>query len=456
MKANHKWTVLAMAIAALTTSAAASAADDDKNASANIDHQHKVTEIRENIKTNITTEANLKLDASLTLKGDYEDTQKTTSIQSDERKEKNNHGVDVNLQKDLRLSSNIMFSGRPTVTGNIDLDSAAIAVVDNRQSITENWGINGMLTNDASITDDVGSNASGNLGFNVSSGDNNAQDNAAALSAADASFSFGLADAEVFVNQLGADNLTNNNGVTNTAGLSGNAFANASGNIGVNVTSGNNNMQKNALAASVATTAYANATVSSNQVSNYNTVSNSGEYQRLVDTIDINMSGEVSGTYEGSGAGDYNGTGMAYQANDFYPDIWSADEDNADHPVDSPQWGHVDFDSEAQGAYANPLRDGAGGLAMDTEEEGELGFEESGDVDLLASLSGQIVDVTWVAVNAATNTASLSGSAFSGASGNIGVNVSSGTGNMQANSLAMAVAQPAATPTDGGTTPPGG
>ena len=53
-------------------------------------------------------------------------------------------------------------------------------------------------------------------------------------------------------------------------------------------------------------------------------------------------------------------------------------------------------------------------------------------------------------VAAATNTASLSGSAFSGASGNIGVNVSAGTGNQQANSLSMAVAQPST----GGETPP--
>ncbi len=58
--------------------------------------------------------------------------------------------------------------------------------------------------------------------------------------------------------------------------------------------------------------------------------------------------------------------------------------------------------------------------------------------------------VDWIAVDA-TNTASLSGSAFSGASGNIGVNVSSGTGNLQANSLALAVAQPSTgTPGGGG------
>jgi hypothetical protein len=64
-----------------------------------------------------------------------------------------------------------------------------------------------------------------------------------------------------------------------------------------------------------------------------------------------------------------------------------------------------------------------------------------GTADLTASLSGHVIDIDWIAVDA-TNTASLSGGAFSNASGNIGVNVSSGTGNLQANSLALAVAQP--------------
>ncbi len=67
--------------------------------------------------------------------------------------------------------------------------------------------------------------------------------------------------------------------------------------------------------------------------------------------------------------------------------------------------------------------------------------------DLYASLSGTVSTTRWVNVNA-TNTSALSGSAFSGASGNIGVNVASGTGNLQANSLALAVAQPS---TGGGT-----
>lgn len=449
MKANHKWTVIAMAIATLTASAAASAADN-QNKSANIDHQHRVTETRENtnVNTNVNTTENstanttvnttLNLNGNLTENVTYTQNEDYSNVQHDERKEKNNHAVDVNFKKDMRLSSDVQFTGNPTITGNINLDSAAIAIIDNRQSVTNNIGGNTLLTNKATIEDDVGSNASGNLGFNVAAGDNNAQDNAAALSAADASFSFGMADAEVFVNQNGASNLTLNSGVTNTAGLSGNAFSNASGNIAVNATSGNNNEQKNSLAASVATSAYATSSISSNQTSSDNMVTNAGRYERHVSTIDVNLSGSVTGNINSSGEGTYSGLGNAYQANNYYPEIWSGAKHNVGQNQNN---GHLDWDLDTDGAVENPYNPGHGGIAFNTDESGTLGYSEVGDADLTANLSGQIVDVQWVAVNA-TNTASLSGSAFSGASGNIGVNVSAGTGNLQANTLAMAVAQP--------------
>lgn len=395
-----------------------------------------------------------------------ENINRTENVNSDIRRERNEHGVSVNLEKDLSLSSDIAFSGDPTITGSIDLDSAAIAVIDNRQSVSGNTGLNNVLENTASISDDVGSDASGNLLFNVAAGDNNVQDNAAALSAADAGFAFGLADAEVFVNQSGSQNMTMNRGVTNDAGLGGNAFSAATGNIGVNVASGNNNAQKNAMAASVATAAYAQSSVSSNQASSGNMTSNAGSYERFTDTVNVSLSGTMSGNsiafgrgiYEGSTSGTSASRGNAYQQSNFYADMWEGEQ----HPA-GPAIGHADFDGASQGAVNNPYRGSdefgeIGGLAFDTdsrgtysgEEEGELAFVELGYTELDAALSGTVTTSRWVAV-AATNDASLSGSAFSAASGNIGVNVAAGTGNLQANSLSMAVAQPgAAAPPPGG------
>jgi hypothetical protein len=500
MKAIVKGTVLAMAIAGVVATAHAA---DDQNASATINHNHNVNEnwtlndTRNVTRNNVTSDTNTDTDtvndtrnlvrnttrntnttnntsttnntanttsnvrySSTTTNTsrsnvDYSDVDhtrdvsvnETSNISADERKEKNNHGVDVNLEKDLRLSSDINFSGDPEITGDIDLDSAAIAVIDNRQSISDNEASNEMLDNTASISDDVASGASGNLGFNVAAGDNNAQDNAASLSAADASFSFGMADAEVFVHQAVGGNTTLNEGVTNAAGLGGNAFSGASGNIGVNVASGNNNAQKNALAASVATAAMAQSSISSNQVSSGNSVSNAGYVQRFSDTTEVTLRGRVAGATLAFGAGTYEGTGNAYQQDNYYLDTW----DGALPHTSGEATGHIDLDNEIQNATDNPYRDGVGGIAFDTDEEGTSQFVELGVADLYASLSGTVRTSRWVAVNA-TNTAGLSGSAFSNASGNIGVNVASGTGNLQANSLALAVAQPST----GGGTPGGG
>lgn len=343
------------------------------------------------------------------------------------------HKQKVVFDKKLKLHTDINLSGDPTVTGNINIDSAAIAIVDNRQKNHDNSAANVWLDNDASISDDVGSNASGNLAFNVASGDNNQQDNAAALAATDASFVFGMADGEVFVNQLGHDNMTLNAGVQNSASVAGNAFNTASGNIGVNVTSGNNNQQKNSLAAAVATSNYATASVDSSQYSKDNQTANTGYLDYELTMVGVELSGSATGSYEG------DSTGNAYQANNFYPESWTG----LGHREGS-NTGHIDFDGEAQGAVLNPYRtdqtgdDGEpiGGFAFDTDSH------EMGDIDLDdIELSGAVYALTPIVVMA-SNSATLSGAAFQNASGNIGVNVSAGTGNQQANSLAMAVAQP--------------
>lgn len=467
MNANMKRTMLAMAVATLFATSMAYAHDDDDHLPPKpgtykyeIDVT-KNTDIDKNVDVNVNVNKNVNVNV---------------------RKEENDHSVDVALKKKLALSTDVKITGDPTVSGNIKTDSAAIAVIDNRQSVSDNSGTNDKLNNTSSIGDEVASKASGNIGMNVAAGDNNAQDNAASLSAADASFSFGMADAEVFVNQNGSDNTTWNTGVTNAAGIGGDAFKGAAGNIGVNVTSGNNNEQKNALAASVAKTDYAQSSISSNQVSYENTVHNAGTVERFDDTTRVTLRGPVtgfsfgfgSGSYSGSSNGTYSGTtssdsrGNAYQANNIYPDIWPG----ATHPGPGPQTGHFDLDGEDQGAVKNPYRGNdslgqpIGGLAFDTDshskgsesgtthsiESGRLGFEELSFSDLFASLSGSVVTTRYV-IKDATNTATLSGNAFENASGNIGVNIAAGTGNLQANSLALAVAQPTATPpsTGGGT-----
>ncbi|MBP1475272.1 hypothetical protein J7I44_13240 [Frateuria sp. MAH-13] len=295
-------------------------------------------------------------------------------------------------------------------------DSAAVATVDNNQSVTGNVTANDKLKNTSAIDDRAAAQASGNIGMNVASGDNNAQDNAAALAATDADFAFGLADSEIDVGQTGMGNVTVNEGVKNDAYVTDNAFRWASGNIGVNVASGNNNQQKNALAASVATTKFAHAGVSVDQASSGNIVSNAGRVEKYYDTTTVHMSGTVQGYSLGLGLGGYAGTTQGvshgYQAGGV---------DVLGYPIGGYEGGSVDFSHGS--------------------EQGALGFVEVSASDLLADLCGTVQTARYVVVNA-TNDASLSGNAFQHATGNIGLNVASGTGNLQANTLSLAVAQP--------------
>ena len=368
-----------------------------------------------------------------------------------------NENVDINtdtsirrvrMNKDLSLSTDVTLSGQPTVTGEIKTDSAAIAVVDNRQHNVENFGENYLLENDAAVADNAAQNAQGNIGLNVAAGDNNQQHNAAALAAADASFAFTMADSEIFVEQLNAGNTTGNFGATNTANLGGNALQNAQGNIGVNITAGNNNQQQNNLAASTGTNSMATATVNSKQDTMGNYTLNEGYVDQYVDLIGISLSGTAGGSGEG-GAILGTSTGTSDQRYNMYPDNWGVEEGETPttaHPTDGPWLGHTDWDTSTQGTdiNGNPIDRTPGDDPMDPSNDGgSLVMNNNDEISLEqldVELSGYILDVSYVAVMS-SNSATLNGSALQNAQGNIGVNISAGTGNMQANSLALAVSQ---------------
>lgn len=253
------------------------------------------------------------------------------------------------------------------------------------QNIGGNTVSNNALKNDAYLGDKVGSGASGNIGMNVAAGDTNVQDNAAALASVDASFVFGQSGANVAVSQVNGGNTTMNHGVQNNAMIDNSAFSNASGNIGVNVAAGTGNAQKNTMAASVSTARVANASVNSNQQSAGNSIRNEGYVKSYTDTTQVSLSG--SGYYFGGGT------------------IQGGHDEHHGH----------DRHSSSRGT----------------------GFTEAGLI-CLDNITGSVNTTRYVVVSA-RNDATLGGSAFTNASGNIGVNVASGTGNLQSNSLSMAV-----------------
>jgi hypothetical protein len=381
--------------------------------------------------------------------------------------DRDHHNHDgVSIKKDISLEQDLEVKGRIYVGGFAYVDSSSVAIVNDAQknesnnvangsAATDKAPANGGSSNTSSITNNALSSASGNIGLNVSTGDNNQQANAAAFSAADASFVFGSSDAEVFAAQSVKNNTTTNYGHTNTATLNGNALNSASGNIGVNIASGNNNQQKNDLAASVAVARIATATVGLTQTNSGNVTSNLPVSKNEVQNHAVNLSLSAGGGYLGGGLGGYSGsasgttTGTSDQIGNVYPDIWSGTPQNGGpgdhvvHPGGSPV-GHFDLDTQTQGG--KDLNNDGGALAFNNSgtysgrEGGSLGFVEAGGIALSGAVTGNLPVVVAVNLNT-TNTSLLGDSALQSASGNIGVNIASGTNNQQFNGLAISATQ---------------
>lgn len=280
----------------------------------------------------------------------------------------------------------------PTTPG-----SFALATVIDTQTSNGNYVLN-QGTQNASSLDGSLNDAAGNVGVNIASGDHNQQANSAALSTADEMFVFGSATATVNLTQTGT-NIVDNYSTSNIANVldSGN---NASGNIGINVASGVFNQQKNDFA--TATSAGFTATASSNATqSSTGNITNNYAVLEAGGTTDVVLTSSLSGTYGGT----------SEQANPVYLEIWQG----SDHPNGNPQFGHVDVDGENIG--------------------GMFKFNEEGDITLSGTVTGAVPLQT--IQQAVTNTATVTGS-LNGASGNVGLNVASGSGNQQSNSLAIA------------------
>lgn len=359
---------------------------------------------------------------------DTRDTKTTsaTSVSTDSSSTENS--IRVNIEKDLRYRQNVSVGGRVHVTGHIDVNSSSAAVVDDKQINYLNQVDNDEVTNSSVVNGNALQNAAGNIGLNVTAGDNNQQANSAALAASDASFLFGSSDAEIFARQDVQANRAVNYGNTNTASLAGNALQNATGNIGVNISAGNSNQQKNDLAASVAVARMATATVAVKQMNDHNVTSNTPKQREVVTLVPVNLAFQSRGIY----------AGISDQKGDQYPDTWTG----SSHPG-GVQTGHIDLDSAVQGAQNRQASSGlnANGTPNgDSSAGGALSFNEQGDIALSGSITGSIPVVTRVSL-ATTNTSSLGGNALMGAAGNIGVNIASGTNNQQYNGMAVSATQ---------------
>lgn len=175
-----------------------------------------------------------------------------------------NNNTDVSLKKDITVTKNYDLAGNVKIVGQVAVDSSSLATVDDKQL---NYG-NSVSTvegsSDPSFTATTGTitGNAGNIGVNVTAGVNNQQDNAAAISTAnspvgDLEFVLGSTDAEIFTHQSVWNNDTNLVGAQLNASTG--EITNDTGNVGVNVSAGVSNLQKNNLAISTGNSGLAEA-----------------------------------------------------------------------------------------------------------------------------------------------------------------------------------------------------
>lgn len=336
-------------------------------------------------------------------------------------------GSNAEVNTDINIHKSIGVFGGMWVGGKIDPSADAEAVIQGDQTAAGNKVVNKYHKNDASVNTNSLNNAQGNVGVNVSAGDNNIQSNELALAAVDAKAVFGAASAQAFFDQGSFGNKTINLPANNSASLANNVLNGASGNIGANVAAGDGNVQRNAAALSSGKNNLAIATISSSQKNAGNFTLNKGEVTQYGTTTltygeadhgHANFDGSITKTSSYS----YSKYGSAGFAAGYISGHFS-DPENCEDP------------NQIQGGFI------AAGAAWGKSGHGShrsthtISATSSWD---LANTHTTTVPVP-MQISWSSNNATLSNNVLNGASGNVGVNIAAGGNNLQENILAAAV-----------------
>lgn len=170
----------------------------------------------------------------------------------------------------------------PTLEQILQITAGAGAAVLDSQESSDSSALNRDTRNDARVDNSL-NNSNGNMGANVAAGNGNQQDNAAALATADESFIFGTAVAASSATQKSTGNTARKHSSTNNTTLN-NAGNSGSGNIGINVTTGDFNQQKNNLAIAVSGGRVAQAAAAANQSTSGLNVTNNANHDDSTQT----------------------------------------------------------------------------------------------------------------------------------------------------------------------------
>lgn len=154
----------------------------------------------------------------------------------------------VTTNKNLLVNQQLIIQDLVQTQAGASSEAVLNDVQDNQANVTTN---SSATENNAVVGARALQFINGNTGVNVAAGTNNQQANAAALAMLDQQFAFASADATSVAWQNNAGNTTYNLGTQNNASGGDGILQYALGNVGVNVTAGTNNQQKNDLAMAV-------------------------------------------------------------------------------------------------------------------------------------------------------------------------------------------------------------
>jgi len=278
------------------------------------------------------------------------------------------------------------------------------ASVSNGQTSAMNYqGSMFNATGNAVLKDHAGQNASGNIGFNIATGSQNQQANAGALSSNTNIDDAAASNANVTAGQAEIlDHAWQVMNGANAVDFIGHALQGASGNIGVNMTSGIFNQQGNNMAASSAKYSdYANAGVTAGQTSMLNrNHSNQNFGYEVGGSNETGLYGNVLQNASGN-IGVNEAAGISNQQSNSLAIATAANNDSEGYPI---------------GATANVSATQT--MALDGTTQGSNGYY-------------------WWDWSYVNNAAGLGSHALEGASGNIGANMASGNSNQQSNNTAL-------------------
>ena len=320
--------------------------------------------------------------------------------------------------------------------------------------------------NDATLSNHVLQNASGNIGVNVAAGEQNMQENGLSIATANAVYPYspttttGSSMAQIANGQgsMMAGSLTI--GSDNDAGLSNHVLQNASGNIGVNAAAGTQNMQANNTAVALDWSTRSGGEAMSGITNNQNagpvvgSISLYGDDDAsITNHVLHNASGNVN-VNVASGADNMQENGLASTFNNAGAVATAAiDNDQGTGFYGSGQWSWSVGSADHAYLSGHALQNASGNVGANVAA-GE--WNEQANNLSIAYAAGPVGSTTTatatIAGNQATTfywpsiavdrmgamTASLSDKVLQNATGNVGVNVASGLQNVQANNTALA------------------